>query len=258
MVTGRRQQSAMGHRDGGVTLIELVITMALSAFLVLGLIQIASAASSSTRLQRNQAQIQEHARLAVTTLSGAIRRAGFSPEPWNELYPPLGLDDISLDNLSANSDRLAVRDWSDLNCFDNLNPDKDSSGNALFYIRESVFDLNSDTGLTRQCRYGPSLSELTTQVRRQGFIQGVESFQVLYGQDADRDGSIDAWVKAGQWSDSRNILGVRFGLLLSSLDAVAEPELRFHIVLDSTVKKRADGKLRRVVQFTTAIKGRTG
>ena len=67
--------------DTGMTLLELVITMALSAFLILGLIQIASAASSSTRLQRNQAQIQEHARLAANTLTGAIRQTGFSPEP---------------------------------------------------------------------------------------------------------------------------------------------------------------------------------
>ena len=35
--------------DTGMTLLELVIMMALSAFLILGLIQIASAASSSTR-----------------------------------------------------------------------------------------------------------------------------------------------------------------------------------------------------------------
>jgi type IV pilus assembly protein PilW len=241
-----------------MALIELVIAIALSAILVLGLVQIASAASSSTRLQRNQAEMQEHARLAVITLSRATRRAGFTPEPWNELYPSVGLAELTLDNVSANSDRLAVRDWSDLNCFNNLNPDMDSSGNALFYIRESVFELNGANGLTRQCRYGPSLSELTTQIRRQGFIQGVESFQVLFGQDSDLDGSIETWVKAGQWSDSRNILGVRFGLLLSSQDAVAEPESKDHAVLDSTVRNRGDGKQRRVVRFTAAIKGRTG
>lgn len=246
------------QRDDGMTLLELAITMALSAFLVLGLVQITSAASSSTRLQRNQGQMQEHARLAVNTLSDAIRQTGFTPEPWNELYPPLGLAEDTLDNVSANSDRLAIRSWSDLNCFNNRNPDEDSSGNPLFYIRESVFDLNSDNGLTVQCRYGPSLTELTTQVRRQGLIQRVESFQLLYGQDSDLDGSIEAWVKAGLWTDSRNILGVKIGLLLSSQDAVTEAVSKSYEVLDSTVSRPADGKLRHVVQFTAAIKGRTG
>jgi len=232
--------------------------MALSAFLVLGLIQIASAASSSARLQRKQGQIQEHARRAVNTLSEVIRETGFSPEPWSELFPPLGLAEDSLDNVSTASDRLAVRTWSDLNCFNNRNPDTDSSGNPLFYIRESVFDLNSDNGLTLQCRYGPSLAELTTQVRRQGFIQGVESFQVLYGQDSDLDGIIESWVKAGHWEDTQYILGVMFGLLLSSQDAVAEAESKSYPVLDSTMSRSADGKLRRVIQFSAAIKGRTG
>ena len=244
--------------DTGMTLLELVITMALSVFLILGLIQIASAASSSTRLQRNQAQIQEHARLAANTLTDAIRQTGFTPEPWSERFAPMGLAENSLDDVSTSSDRLAVRSWSDLNCFNSLNPDRDASGNPLFYIREFEFDLNSDNGLTQQCRYGPSLSELTTQIRRQGFIQGVESFQVLYGQDSNEDGGIEAWVKAGEWSDPQHVLGVRFGLLLSSQDAVTEAVPKDYDVLDSTASKRADGKLRRVVVFTAAIKGRTG
>jgi type IV pilus assembly protein PilW len=247
-----------GQREIGMTLLELVITIALSAILILGLIQIASAASASTRLQRNQAQIQEHARLVVKTLTATIRETGFTPEPWNEQYTPLGLAENSLENISKTSDRLAVRSWSDLNCFNNLNPDQDSFGIPLFYIREFVFDLNSDHGLTQQCRYGPSLTEFTTQIRRQGFIQGVESFQVLYGQDSNLDGSIDAWVKAGQWSEPQQILGVRFGLLLSSQDAVTEAVSKNYAVLDSTASKRADGKLRRVVVLAAAIKGRTG
>ena len=246
------------QRDDGMTLLEMVITMALSAFLVLGLIQIASAASSSTRLQRNQGQMQEQSRLAVNTLSDAVRQTGFTPEPWNDLYPPLGLAENTLDNVSANSDRLAIRTWSDLNCFNNRNPDEDSEGNPLFYIRESAFDLNGDNGLTVQCRYGPSLTEMTTQVRRQGFIQHVESFQLLYGQDSDLDGSIEAWVKAGLWTDRQHILGVKFGLLLSSEDAVGDAVKKSYDILDYTVSKPADGKLRRVVQFTAAIKGRTG
>ena len=249
---------ARRQADTGMTLLELVITMALSAFLILGLIQIASAASSSTRLQRNQAQILEHARLAVNTLTGAIRQTGFNPEPWSGQYAPMGLAENSLDNVSTSSDRLALRSWSDLNCFNNLNPDRDTSGKPLFYIREFVFDLNSDNGLTQQCRYGPSLTGLTTQVRRQGFIQGVESFQVLYGQDSDGDGSIEAWVKAGRWIDPQHILGVRFGLLLASQEAVTEAVSKNYAVLDSTASKRADGKMRRLVVFTAAIKGRTG
>jgi type IV pilus assembly protein PilW len=242
----------------GLALMELVIALALSALLILGLVQIAAAASSSTRLQRNQAQLQENARIAFNSLSRVIRRAGFNPQPWNPQFPPLGLAEISLDDVSASGDRLAVRDWSDLNCFDNRNPDQDASGNPLFYIREFVFDVNADKSLTHLCRYGPSLTELTTQVRRQGFINNIEYFQILYGQDSDQDGNIETWVKAGSWDDIRHILGLRVGLLLSSPDSVVEAVPHHYDVLDSAVDRRADGKLRRVSEFTVAIRGRAG
>jgi type IV pilus assembly protein PilW len=241
-----------------MALMELVIALALSALLLIGLVQIAAAAGSSTQLQRNQAQVQENARFAFNTLSRVIRRAGFNPQPWNPQFPPLGLAETSQDHVSANGDRLAVRDWSDLNCFDNPNPDEDASGNPLFYIREFMFDVNTDKSLTHQCRYGPSLTKLTTQVRRQGFINNIESFQVLYGQDSDQDGNIESWVKAGDWDDIRHVLGLRVGLLLASPDAVVEMVSQRHDVLDATVEKRADGKLRRVSEFTVAVRGRTG
>lgn len=244
--------------NGGLTLIELLVSLALSAFLLLGLIQIASAASFSTLLQRNHSRLQEHARYANIALSKAIRQSGFNPQPWNPDFPAVGLAETSLDGVSSAGDRLVVRFWSDLNCFENRNPETDTSGNPLFFIRESSFDINSSQSLTHHCRYGPTLSELSTQIRRQGFINEVESFQVLYGMDTDRNGNIDSWVKAGEWLDPANVLGVRIGLLLSSREAFLTPVKRSHQVLDSTVNKNADGKLRRVIEFTTALRGRTG
>jgi len=241
-----------------MALIELVIALALTALLVMGLVQIAAAASASTQLQRNQAQLQENARLAVNVISRAVHRTGFNPRPWSPQFPPTGLAETSMDNVSVAGDRLVVRDWSNLNCFDNRNPDQDASGNPLFYIRESAFDISSGESLTRQCRYGPSLTELTTQVRREGFINNIESFQVLYGLDSDQDGNVETWVRAGEWEDSRHVLGLRIGLLLSSEEAVVEAVSRSYSVLDATIVKSADGKLRRMSEFTAAIRGRTG
>jgi len=246
------------HLQTGLTLIELVIAVALSALLIFGLVQIVSAAGASSRLQDNQAQLQENARLAIQTLSKTVQQTGFNPQPWNDDFEELGFSGDTLDDVSTHSDRLAVRSWSDLNCFDNRNPAMDSDGAPAFFIRESVFDLNGDRNLTHLCRYGPSLSDLTTQIRRQGFVPGIEAFQVLYGQDSDRDGHIESWVRAGHWSDPAEVLGVKFGLLLSGEDAVAEPLARDFVVLDSVIRKRADGKLRKVVQFTAALRGRSG
>ena len=242
----------------GMTLLELMLAMALSTLLVVGLIQVVSAASASARLQEHQAQIQERARVAMIKLAGAVRASGFNPAPWSEAFQPTGLGGGSVNNFSKTSDRLALSDWSDLNCFNARNPVEDGNGNPMFFIREFRFDLSSDRNLTQQCRYGPSSAEMTTQIRRQGLIPGIESFQVLFGQDSDRDGNIEQWVVAGQWHDAADILGVKIGLLIASSGSVTNPQSHDHRILDTKVKSPADGKLRKAIQFTSAFRGRAG
>jgi prepilin-type N-terminal cleavage/methylation domain-containing protein len=242
--------------NSGFSLLELLIAAALAAALIAGLVQIVAAASAAGSLQRNQAQIQDHTRFAIGVLARAIRETGYDPEPWSDAYAPVGLGSGNLDGATASGDRLAVRAWSDLNCFDNRNPDRDSDGHPRFYIRESIFDMTGDRSLARLCRYGPSAGEMTTQVQRQGMLPGVESFQVLYGEDGDADGNIERWVPAGQWSDPARILGVRVGLLLASEDAVADPAATQWQVLDVSAAGSADGRLRRAVDFAASLRGR--
>lgn len=238
-----------------MTLIELLIALALAAFLVLGLVQIAAAASAAGSLQRNQAELLDRARFAIGILGRAARQAGYRPEPWNTAYAPDALGAGNLDGASTMGDRLAVRTWSDRNCFDNRNPDRDADGRPRFYLRESVFDLTADGGLAQTCRYGPDPDNLTTQIPRQGLLPGVEAFQVLYGDDSDGDGAIDGWVRAGQWADAQRILGLRIGLLLASDDAVAEPVGETFDVLGTRRQAPADGRLRRLFDFALGIRG---
>ena len=87
------------------------------------------------------------------------------------------------------------------------------------------------------------------------FAANVESFQVLYADDLEIDGQVDAWVKAGEWSDEGRILGVRIALLLSGSDPVVEPLSRTFELLDSERTTAADGKLHRKLEFTISIRG---
>jgi len=74
------------QRQKGMMLVELLVAVLLSAFLVMGLVQIVSAARSSFRLQESEAEVQENGRHAIATLGVLIRQAGFSPQPWNESF----------------------------------------------------------------------------------------------------------------------------------------------------------------------------
>jgi type IV pilus assembly protein PilW len=254
----KRNLQIRTHQQQGMLLMELLLAALLSAFLVLGLVQIVSAARSSFRLQENEAEVQETGRHAMATLSALIRQAGFRPQPWNDSYILQAFTPDTQNHVSARSDRIALRFWSNLNCFENRNSILDETGNPAFFIRESVFDLNSTRDLTHTCRYGPTEAEFITQIRRQGFIRNVDSFQVLFGEDRDDDGNIDRWVLGGEWSDEKQVLGVRLGLLLRSSDVVVEQAEEDFSILDFQYTTRADGKLHRLFEFTSAIKGRNG
>ena len=240
-----------------MTLLELMIAMLLTSLLLLGLVRFATAAGLSRQLQDSQARQQDQARTVFRLLGEVIGEAGFDPAPWSSAYP---LEDAfagSTDAVSARSDRLVVRTWSDRNCFDHLNPVSGADGRPAFHLRESSFDLSDGGQLARSCRYGPSAANLTTQVRRQGQIPGVDAFQVLFGIDADGDGNVERWLRAGEWEDPRHVLGVRVGLLLRGADPVTAPAVADHAVLDQRIAAPADGRLRLALEFTAAVRGRS-
>ena len=246
-----------GHNRKGMTLVELLVALALAAVLILGLVSIVSATSAASKLQRNQAEVNDNARFAMNVLARAVREAGYSPWPWDDSVSREALTPETADGGPGSSDRLALRAWSDLNCFGNRNPDVDADGEPLFYIRESMFDLTGSGKLAQRCRFGPAPGELTTQIARQGLVRGIESFQVLYGEDGDRDGSVDRWVAAGEWGDPGHVLGLRIGLLVAGSDAVADDVTRDYTVLDMEVTTPPDGRLRRVFSLAAALRGRT-
>lgn len=242
----------------GLTLIELLVAMFLASILLLGLVQLLSAAGSAARLQDNQAALQDRARFAANLLAASAGQAGFSPQPWNADMHRVAVAPKTEDGVSAHGDRLVLSTWSDRNCFENANPDRDDDGKPRFYIRESTFDLNGSGHLARSCRYGPAPDRLVTQVRRQGMVPGVESFQCLFGLDSDGDGNVDQWVRAGQWPDEKQVIGIRAALLLAGPDEVAAAAGRTFSILDSKKTSRTDGKLRVPVELTLAIRSRSG
>ena len=253
----KRSPHAQGAPQGGLTLVELLVAALITAFLIMGLVQIVSAARSSFRLQESQAEVQENGRYAISTLARLIRQTGFNPRPWSENFGPHGLTPETRDRVTTRSDRLAIRAWSNTNCFDNRNPVQDEFGEAAFYLRESLFDLNDRKDLTHTCRYGPSAAELITQINHQGFVRNVESFQALYGKDNNGDRLVDRWVTGGDWTDQSQILGIKIGLLLRSSESVVEGASQAFSVLDSNYTASADGRLRLLLEFTASIKGRS-
>jgi prepilin-type N-terminal cleavage/methylation domain-containing protein len=245
-----------GQARKGFTILELLIVISLTALLLLGLVQIVAAASASTRLQENQAHLQDRLTYTAGLLRETIAQAGYRPQPWEDRFTLEAIGEATADSVSGGNDRLVVRTWSDLNCFDNRNPVKGPDGSPAFFVRETLFDVNSSRHLTRDCRYGPTMAQMTTQIRRQGLIPGIESFQLLFGEADSASGGIQRWVHAGTWSNEKLIKGIQVGILLRSDDPVTEVQRQNLTVLDRQVSPAADGRLRHILQFTASIRSR--
>jgi len=238
----------------GLSLLELLITMAITAVLTLSLIYMAMAARSSFKLQEGLAELQENARYFSDLMVLTIAGSGYHPQPWLHESTAIGLMPDTTDGSSANSDRLVTRSWSQRNCFGIPNPLTSDGTMPRFYLQESSLELNNGS-LSHSCRHGPSVTELTTQINRQGAIPEVEAFQALFATDTDEDGIADQWLKAGQWEHPGQVLAVRIVMLTRSRESLGITGSRDFNVLDEVFSAPADGRLRRVVSFALSLRG---
>jgi type II secretory pathway component PulJ len=238
----------------GFSIMELLIAMFLSSLLVSGVTVLTSSSVSAYRQQLAQGQMEESARFARETLASHIAQAGFHPQPWQGSLPALTAE--SLNGTALTGDELGLQFWSARNCYGNENPVKGPDGRPQFYLLQSRFRVNADSNLSMTCRYGPDASNLTTQVNNFGVAAGVETMQALYAEDRNGDGVADGWVRAGNWAEEGRVLAIRVALLLASPRVSNNMAPRPFTLLDETFAVPADGRLRRAITLTSAIRGR--
>jgi prepilin-type N-terminal cleavage/methylation domain-containing protein len=241
------------RKNQGFTLIELMVGLSIAAIFTTAIIQLVIAASASYLLQQNLGELQENARFAFNTMQSEIESAGYQQQPWIA-GSDWAID--SIDSVSASSDAVRIRRWSENNCFENSNPTLGPDSKPAFHLRETRFSVNGSRNLALTCRYGPDSNQLTTQINNFGLVENVEAFQALYAEDSDLDGNADRWVSVGNWMDEENVLAIRLALLLTTanpLNAGSEASLQ---VLDQSIAGSDDGRIRRVFESTFTIKGR--
>jgi len=196
-------------RQAGLTLVELMISMALGLLVVAAATVLLLSAKSGYAMQDDDGLIQDSGRYALETIARAVRQAAY--ENWDTPEAPIltdaaatpniiGLDAAGLAGTSAGiasplsdpvngSDVLAVRffgasDGTMLNCAGFDVPAPASAASADTSRGWSIFYVGRDSSGTPQlyCKYQGS-----SAWSAQAIVQGVESFQVLYGLDSDGD-----------------------------------------------------------------------
>lgn len=249
------------NRQTGLTLIELMLGITLSLFILLSLTGLLLAGKASYRLQDQHAQIQETGRYAIDVLARAIRQAGYVN--WNDWHAPvllsaeaepnvMGLDartlrksTPALEAISTGvvngSDVLALR-------FFGTNPDLHGAtlNCAGFSVASAAADGSGDDqrswSIFFVARDAAGEPELRCKYRTQNgwnadaIARGIESFQVLYGVDVHGSGALqfmnadgvsqmdaaNAGIDQSHW---KKIRAIRVALLVSGTQKIAQEKL---------------------------------
>lgn len=106
---------------------------------------------------------------------------------------------------------------------------------------------------------GPALWRVVDGDARE-IAAGVENLQVLFGEDSDGDQVADVYRRADQFADTaawRRVAAVRVALLFAGTrDRAGLSDARTFDLLGVTVGPFSDGRLRRVVTLTLALRNR--
>ena len=231
--------------NNGFVLTELLISGLLAAFLMLGIVQMAAGVSRGLLLLESQSDVSQGGRYAIDQVRDTVMSAGFNPTPWEPGSRIIPLGEATLDGGSGASDVLMLRQLSDRNCYGNTNSATDGQGNPVFYLRESKFDVTPSGNLAHTCWFGPQGGPMVRQINRQGIVQHVETFQVLYAEDTDGDRHANRLVRANHWNDIEQVVGLEVGFLVTTDQPVGGTSPTSFSVLDERISPPPDGRLRK-------------
>lgn len=204
----------------GISLIEIMIALTLSLFLLLGLFAIFDSTRQIYAMQNGLGQLQERQRTAIALLSGIIRSAGYfpgtnlqlkvaEPELIRRQVFPAGSNSpyaagASVSGTEVISGKGTVRVRFQAAGGSNVpNCLGDTNTSATDVIYDNVFSINASNQLT--CAIGINDSAPGTAT---ALVDGISGMNIVYGLDPKNTGSSSKYVPASvitDWSKVRSV-----------------------------------------------------
>lgn len=218
--------------QAGLTLVELMVSLVISSFIVIATTSFFVSSSRSRDTQDAASQLQDNARFITEVITRNLQQAGYQNYRWDpdaqrrvreftSGTSPDGEPDIRGYNNSAagsdtdngshdraanrinNSDTLVVRfqgsstaagaaDGSMVDCLGRSQPATTTTDDRVYSIFE-VCRSSTTAEPELRCKY-KGASSFDSEV----IVRGVEVFQVMYGVDSDTDSFVDRWLTAKQ------------------------------------------------------------
>lgn len=218
------------HRQQGLTLTELMVSIAISMILVLAVIGLYVGSKRGFSATDGVGQQQENIRFSVDLLLHDLRMAGY-PKATAGIAPIV----TAADDSSGGSDSITLQYQSATDCL----------GQPTAGVAINKYYIDNNGNLTCLGNGGATADIVATNIH---------NMQLLYGLDTNKDCVADKYVKWSNVSDPSQIVSVRIGLIsrtptdiynsdttktYNNLDqAITTNDKRFHQVYSSTVVLR--------------------
>jgi type IV pilus assembly protein PilW len=213
----------MVQGEQGFSLIEVMIALVIALILTIAIGQVFLGNKQTYKTQEDLARMQEDARFVIENMSRAIRLAGYKGNGSTVVFPNPVLDGTD-SGTSTGSDTLIVRyagssllsnvltaDGSVIDCLGNGVPLNTISFNQ-YYIANDPANNNEPT----------LFCDTTDDGVQNGtaLIPGVESMQILWGEDTDADSAPNYYVPVGSVANKGNVVVLRISLLMRTFNQV--------------------------------------
>lgn len=226
---------ATRNRQGGLSLIELMITLVLGLIIIAAVFNMYVGNSRSAKFTQGLQVMQENGRYGVSVLQRGLRLAGFSTDASIEAF----------DMAQSGAKTIAIRTQQAYDC--NGADTTPTGGIAVNVYRHD--DVNSSlTCEGNQAGAAPMV-----------VVEGVEEFSLLYGLDTDGQESSSepqSYVPFDGTISSSQVVALRFALLVNSGKPIRSRNIEETYVLldkEATIKDRM---AREVFSSTIKIRNR--
>ena len=185
------------NRQTGMSLVELMIAVTLSIFVIGALVALFINSKENYRLNENMSRLQESARFAASFLAHDLRMSD---------YRACVTDD-------RRSDALAGAEGTGLNSSDSVTILwKTNACGAADATRTTIYSVaNNPAG-------NPALFRSVDGVSEE-LVEGIQSLQLQFGEDTDNDHIPNYYVSASSVTDMEQAISVRVTLVAQTLES---------------------------------------
>lgn len=201
-------------RQSGIGLVEIMVSMVIALFLLLGIGTIFITTRSTYGDQQGLSNLQDNERLAMFMLTNVIQTGGYFPDPLTTTaaaslpgsgtYPanPYPLNGQAVSGTDGATDTVRARFMTASgDGIGSCNGGTNTSGANV--LVDNVFSINAATN-TLQCAVNGA--------NPQPLVTGVSNMQVLYGVDTIPSGSATQYFTAALVPNWNNVKSVRIAL----------------------------------------------